>query len=146
MFTRWQFKPLLASGSIDIVQPDISHCGGIWELRKIAAMAEAFDVAVAPHCPLGPNHAGRLAPTRLLHAQRLYQEQSLGIHYHEGSDLLDYLDDPAAFRYENGYVLRTDAPGLGIQINEAKVREAAQTGHQWRNPLWRNADGCVTEW
>ena len=53
-FTRWGFKSMLTRGGVDIVQPDVSHAGGIWETRKIAAMAEAFDVSVALHCPLGP--------------------------------------------------------------------------------------------
>src|ERR1043166_9951928 len=54
MFTRWDYKSLLADGVVDIIQPDLSHAGGISEVRKIAAMAEAYDIAVAPHCPLGP--------------------------------------------------------------------------------------------
>ena len=54
LFSRWDFRPLLESGAIDIIQPDISHCGGISELKRIAAMAETYDVAVAPHSPLGP--------------------------------------------------------------------------------------------
>ena len=74
------------------------------------------------------------------------QEQSLGIHYNQGSDLLDYLVDPAVFQYHEGFVARLTGPGLGIEIDEAKVREAAKAGHQWRNPVWRNADGSVTEW
>ena len=53
-FTRWGFKRMLTRGGVDIIQPDVSHCGGILEARKIAAMAEAFDVSVALHCPLGP--------------------------------------------------------------------------------------------
>jgi galactonate dehydratase len=48
------FQAVLASGAVDIIQPDLSHAGGLTECRKIAAMAEAYDVAVAPHCPLGP--------------------------------------------------------------------------------------------
>ena len=54
MFSRWDFKNLLQDGYVDIIQPDLSHAGGISECKKIAAMAEAYDVAVAPHCPLGP--------------------------------------------------------------------------------------------
>ena len=147
MFTRWQFKSLLASGGVDIVQPDLSHAGGIWETRKIAAMAEAYDVAVAPHCPLGPIALAASLQLDFCTPNAFIQEQSLGIHYHEGSDLLDYLEDPsAAFRFEAGYVHRSDAPGLGIALDEEKIREAAKTGHRWRNPVWRNEDGSVTEW
>lgn len=54
MYTRWDYKRLFDQKAVDIVQPDLSHAGGIWECRKIAAMAEAYDMAVAPHCPLGP--------------------------------------------------------------------------------------------
>lgn len=54
MFSRWEFKKLLIDGYVDIIQPDLSHAGGITECKKIISMAEAFDVAAAPHCPLGP--------------------------------------------------------------------------------------------
>src|SRR5579883_1768442 len=54
LFSRWDFKPVLQDGLADIIQPDPSHAGGTTETRKIAAMAEAYDVAVALHCPLGP--------------------------------------------------------------------------------------------
>lgn len=146
MFTRWHFKQLLTSGGCDIVQPDLSHAGGIWETRKIAAMAEAFDVAVAPHCPLGPIALAASLQLDFCTPNSFIQEQSLGIHYNQGSDVLDYLTDRDGFRYRDGYVERPIAPGLGIEINEEKVREMAQQGHRWRNPVWRNADGVVTEW
>ena len=54
LFSKYDFKRLLEKGGVDIIQPDLSHAGGITEVRKIAAMAEAYDVALAPHCPLGP--------------------------------------------------------------------------------------------
>ena len=75
MFSRWDFKSLLSDGYVDIIQPDLSHAGGISECRKIAAMAEAYDVAVAPHCPLGP-----LAPAGPGHrgTQRVYSGTELG--------------------------------------------------------------------
>jgi galactonate dehydratase len=146
MYTRWGFKALLAGGAVDIIQPDISHCGGIWELRKIAAMAEAYDVAVAPHCPLGPICLAASLQLDFCTPNAFIQEQSLGIHYNQGSDLLDYLVDASVFHYHDGYVNRLTAPGLGIEVNEEKVREMAKVGHNWRNPIWRNADGTVTEW
>lgn len=146
MYTRWDFKRLLAQGGVDIIQPDLSHAGGIWEVRKIAAMAEAFDVAVAPHCPLGPIALAASLQLDFCTPNAFIQEQSLGIHYNQGSDLLDYLADPSVFEYEEGFVKRLTAPGLGIEINEAKVREMAAVGHNWRNPVWRNVDGSVTEW
>lgn len=146
MFTRWGFKALLASGGADIVQPDISHAGGITEVRKIAAMAEAYDVALAPHCPLGPITLAASLQVDFCTPNAFIQEQSLGIHYNQGSDVLDYLADPTVFHYKDGYVPLMKGPGLGIQIDEDKVREAAAKGHNWHSPVWRNTDGSVTEW
>jgi galactonate dehydratase len=146
MFTRWAFKPLFADGVIDIVQPDVSHCGGISELRKIATMAEAHDVAVAPHCPLGPICLAASLQVDFCTPNAFIQEQSLGIHYNQTSDLLDYLVDPLVFQYRNGMVQRPTAPGLGIEIDEEKVRAMDKIGHDWHNPIWRNGDGSITEW
>ncbi|HEX5323114.1 MAG TPA: galactonate dehydratase [Capsulimonadaceae bacterium] len=146
MYTRWGYKSLLQSGCADIIQPDLSHAGGIWEVRKIAAMAEAYDVAVAPHCPLGPIALAASLQLDFCTPNAFIQEQSLGIHYNQGSDLLDYLADPTVFHYKEGYVPRPTAPGLGIEIDEARVREMAAKGHNWKSPVWRNADGSVTEW
>lgn len=147
LYTRWGFKTVLASGGVDIIQPDLSHTGGIWEGRKIAAMAEAYDVAIAPHCPLGPITLAASLQLDFCTPNASIQEQSLEIHYHQsGSELLDYLVDPQVFHFHEGFVQKLTAPGLGIEINEGKVREMAQVGHRWRNPIWRAPDGAVTEW
>ena len=146
MFTRWGFKELLAQGYADIIQPDLSHAGGIWEVRKIAAMAEAYDVALATHCPRGPIALAASLQIDFCTPNAFIQEQSLGIHYNQGSDLLDYLEDPAVFQYADGFVPRLTGPGLGITINEDKVREMDAMGHRWRNPIWRNEDGSFAEW
>lgn len=146
MYTRWGFKELLAQGIVDIIQPDLSHAGGILETRKIAAMAEAYDIAIAPHCPLGPIALAACLQLDTCSPNAFIQEQSLGIHYNQGSDLLDYLKDPSVFKYEEGFVANLTAPGLGIEINEDKVREMAVIGHNWKNPVWRQADGTVAEW
>ena len=147
LFTRWGFKPLLTSGVVDIIQPDLSHTGGISEGRKIAAMAEAFDVAVAPHCPLGPITLAASLQLDFCTPNAFIQEQSLEIHYHQGAtSLLDYLVDPGVFSYQGGFVQRMTEPGLGIAIDEAKVRAASEQEHHWHNPIWRNADGAFAEW
>jgi galactonate dehydratase len=146
MYSRWDFKPLLQDGYVDIVQPDVSHAGGISESVKIAAMAEAYDVAIAPHCPLGPIALAACLQVDAVAHNAFIQEQSLGIHYNEGNDLLDYLGEPGIFAYQDGFVQLPTAPGLGITINEDRVREAAQQGHRWRNPVWRLSDGSVAEW
>jgi galactonate dehydratase len=146
MYTRWGFKELLAQGIVDIIQPDVSHAGGILETRKIAAMAEAYDVAVAPHCPLGPIALAACLQMDTCTPNAFIQEQSLGIHYNQGSDLLDYLKDRRVFDYKDGFVNNLTGPGLGIEIDEDKVREMAAIGHRWRNPVWRQEDGTVAEW
>lgn len=145
-FTRWGFKSMLARGGVDIVQPDVSHAGGIWETRKIAAMAEAFDVSVALHCPLGPIALAACLQVDFTTPNAFIQEQSAGIHYNEGYDLLNYLRDPKVFEYTDGYALRTEKPGLGIEIDEDYVRKMAQMGHDWHNPIWRDSDGVIAEW
>lgn len=146
LFTRWDFKKILEQGVVDILQPDLSHTGGILEARKIAAMGEAYDMALAPHCPLGPIALAACLQVDACSPNAVIQEQSLGIHYNEGSDLLDYLDDCKLFAYENGVVSIPGGPGLGVEINEDYVAEMAAKGHRWRNPVWRNADGTVAEW
>ncbi len=146
LFSRWDFKRILQEGYVDIIQPDPSHSGGITETRKIAAMAEAYDVAVALHCPLGPIALAANLQLDAVCYNAFIQEQSLGIHYNTTNDLLDYLVDPSIFAYRDGHVAIPQGPGLGIEVNEAFVREAARTGHRWHNPVWRHADGSFAEW
>lgn len=146
MFSRWDFKQVLAGGYVDIVQPDLSHAGGITECKKILSMAEAYDVAAAPHCPLGPIALAACLQVDATSHNAFIQEQSLGIHYNVGSDLLDYIVDKDVFKYEDGYVKMPKGPGLGIEVNEDHVRKLAETGHNWRNPVWRHKDGSIAEW
>lgn len=146
MFSRWDFKRILQEGYVDIVQPDLSHAGGISEVRRIAAMAESYDVAIAPHCPLGPIALASSLQIDATTPNFLIQEQSLGIHYNQENDLLRYLKEPAIFGYVDGYVPLPTGPGLGIDIDEEAIREAAASGHRWRSPLWRTPDGAVAEW
>lgn len=146
MFSRWDFKPLFVQGVVDIIQPDLSHAGGITEVKKIAAMAEAFDVALAPHCPLGPISLASALHVDFTCINAFIQETSMGIHYNEEADLLDYLLNPEVFQVKDGYVERPVLPGLGVVIDEEKVREASKQGHDWKNPIWRNNDGSITEW
>lgn len=146
LYSRWDFKHVLHDGSVDILQPDLSHAGGISECRKIATMAEAYDVAIAPHCPLGPIALASCLQLDACTHNLLIQEQSLNIHYNQHVDLLDYLADPTVFAYRDGYVPAPSGPGLGITIDEEAVRRAAAAGHTWRNPVWRTNDGAIAEW
>ncbi|MFW5980624.1 MAG: galactonate dehydratase [Halanaerobiaceae bacterium] len=146
LFSRWDFKHILASGYTDIIQPDLSHAGGISEVKKIATMAEAYDVAVAPHCPLGPISLASAVQVDSCTPNVFIQEQSLGIHYNKENDLLDYIENKEIFNFDNGFIPVPEKPGLGIEVDEELVRDRAQTGHNWRNPVWRNDDGTIAEW
>ncbi|MBR2687666.1 MAG: galactonate dehydratase [Aquamicrobium sp.] len=146
LYSRWDFKSVFEEGVVDIIQPDLSHAGGITECRKIAAMAEAYDVAVAPHCPLGPIALAACLQLDAVSYNAFIQEQSLGIHYNASNDLLDYAVNKDVFRYEDGFVAIPDGPGLGVNVDEAYVIERAKEGHDWHNPIWRHQDGSFAEW
>ncbi|AHJ34056.1 MULTISPECIES: galactonate dehydratase [Lactobacillaceae] len=146
LYTRWDFKNLFRQGAVDIVQPDVALCGGILETRKIAAMAEAFDMGVAPHAPYGPVSLAATLQVDACTPNVFIQEQSLGIHYNQGFDLLDFVKNKEIFQYKDSYVQLPKGPGLGIDMDEDKIKEVAQEGLVWSNPAWKNYDGTIAEW
>jgi len=146
LYSRWDFKPFFESGNVDIIQPDLSHAGGLLECRKIAAMAEAYDIAVAPHCPLGPLALAACLQLAACTPNVAIQEMSLGIHYNVGHDLLYFVSNPEVLSPVDGFLPIPQAPGLGVTIDEAAVREAHLNRHRWRNPIWRQKDGSFAEW
>lgn len=146
LFSRWEFKRILQEGYVDIIQPDLSHAGGITECKKIASMAEAYDVAFAPHCPLGPIALSSCLQIDATSYNAVIQEQSIGIHYNKGNDVLDYISNPEVFKFTDGYLLFPQGSGLGVDINEDFVREMAKKGHDWKNPIWRHKDESFAEW
>ncbi len=146
LYSRWDFKPFLERGAVDIIQPDLSHAGGLSECRRIAAMAEAYDVAVAPHCPLGPLSLAACLQLAGCAPNVALQEMSLGIHYNVGHDLLTFVTNPQVLTPVDGFLPIPTGPGLGVEIDEAAIREAHATPHRWRNPVWRTRDGSFAEW
>ncbi|HET8535472.1 MAG TPA: galactonate dehydratase [Sphingomicrobium sp.] len=146
LYSRWDFKPFFESGAVDIIQPDVSHAGGITEVRKIAAMAEAYDIAVAPHCPLGPLALASCLQVAACSPNVAIQEMSLGIHYNVGADLFTYCRDKQQLTPQDGYLAIPTRPGLGVDIDEDAVRESNKERHRWRNPVWRLEDGSFAEW
>jgi galactonate dehydratase len=145
MYSRWEFKQVFEDGAVDVVQPDLSHAGGITEVAKIAAMAEAYDVALAPHCPLGPVALASCVQVDAVAHNALVQEQSVGIHYNETGGVLEYLRNPDVFDVEDGFVEIPGGPGLGVEVDEDRVAEVAGDV-DWHSPLWRHDDGSVAEW
>lgn len=146
LYSRWEFKNLLKEGAIDIIQPDIALCGGILETKKIAAMAEAFDVAVAPHAPYGPIALAATLQLDVCTPNVFIQEQSLGIHYNKGFDLLDFVKNKEIFQYKDGFLEIPKGPGLGLEIDEELVEKVSAEGLYWTNPSWKNYDGTIAEW
>ncbi len=146
LFSRWDFKKLLSVGGVDVIQPDLSHAGGITEVKKIGSMAEAYDVALAPHCPLGPVALAACVQVDATCHNAFIQEQSMGIHYNQGKGVLDYVLNREDYAFHDGFMNLPGKPGLGVEVNEALVLEENQEPHRWRNPVWRHEDGSVAEW
>ena len=145
LFERREFLPVLNAG-VAVVQPDLAHAGGITEVRKIASLAESFGALLAPHCPLGPIALGACLQVALCTSNHVIQEGSFGIHYNKGADVLDYLVDTSIFQIQDGFIERLTGPGLGIEIDDAAVRDAAAHWVPWRGPIWRHRDGGFAEW
>lgn len=146
LYSRGEMRTALEAG-VGVVQPDLAHAGGISEVRRIAALAETYDAALAPHCPLGPLALAASLQVDFASPNAMIQEQSIGIHYNTGSnELLDYVLDASVFDFSDGYIHRPTGPGLGVQIDEKVVRELGRRAHRWRTPLWHREDGSIAEW
>lgn len=146
LYSRYDFKRLLQAGGVDIIQPDLSHAGGITEAKKIAAMAEAYDVALAPHCPLGPIALSACLNVDAVSYNAVIQEQSIGIHYNVGKSVLDYVKNKKDFEFTDGYVKLPQIAGLGVEVEKELVLKENENPHNWKNPVWRHEDGSVAEW
>ena len=146
LHSRYDFKRVFELRAAQVINPDPAHVGGISETIRIAHWAEAYDIALAPHCPLGPIALAACLQVDAVCHNACIQEQSLGIHYNQGGDLTDYTLPGHGFTLTHGYLQIPNGPGLGIEVDEARVIEAAKTGHRWRAPVWRHADGSIAEW
>jgi galactonate dehydratase len=146
MHNRSEFKHLFERRIAQVINPDPAHVGGISESVRIGHWAQAYDVALAPHCPLGPIALAACLQIDAVCHNAFIQEQSLGIHYNTGGDLGSYTAPGGGFDLVNGFLMIPKGPGLGIEVDEAAVKAAAQVGHRWRAPVWRHSDGSVAEW
>jgi len=147
LHSRWDVKPFLEAGAVDILQPDICHVGGISEIRRIANMCETYDVALAPHCPLGPIALAACVQVDACTANFAIQEMSLGIHYNAGTeDLTSYTKNPEVWNVKDGYINVMTGPGLGIEVDEEWVRRASKEATPWVSPGFVGPGGEVREW
>ncbi|KXG48487.1 uncharacterized protein PGRI_023570 [Penicillium griseofulvum] len=146
LYSRWDIKRFLEDSSVDILQPDIAHAGGISETKRIANMAEAYDVAIAPHCPLGPIALAASLQVAVSIPNFVIQEMSLGMHYNTEAgdiDLNSYLVDKTVFDIKEGYVAAPCMPGLGIDIDEDLVRKISKETEPWQPKEFFGPDGSI---
>ena len=135
IFTKWGFRDILENRAATILQPDLSHAGGIFETRLIAGMAESYYAAVAPHCPLGPISLAACIQLDASIPNFLAQEHTT---FGEG-----YLKTP--FVFKDGYVDLPKGPGLGIELDEDAM--ADKVDHDWKNAeTYHPDDGAVVDW
>ncbi len=134
LYTRWDYKRMFDLMAADYIQPDISHAGGIMELKKIAADAECRYIAFAPHNPSGP--VANAATLQL--AACCPNFSILEIMYSDVSYRKDITDEKLT--YADGYITIPDKPGLGIEINEDECLK-----HPYKMHTLRHYTGALTD-
>lgn len=121
IFGLAEFRRYLEAKSVDIVMPDIKYCGGMAELKKVAALAESFGVPVSPHGPASP--IGNAAAAHVSSTMPNFTILEMG--FGEVPWRAELIDPPEAF--DRGVMTLTDRPGLGISLND-KVAKAHSAG------------------
>lgn len=135
LFTKWAFREVLSKQAASVLQPDLAHCGGIMEGKKIAAMGEASYAAFAPHNPLGPiNLAASIQLSANVPNFLAQEHNNVGV---------GYLKKP--FEIKDGYIELPTGPGLGIELDEDAIEEMRYAG-DWDTPRWFHKDGSVADW
>ena len=138
LFTKWAFREVLELGSAALLQPDLSHCGGVLEARAIAAMAEVYYCGFAPHNPLGPvntivsAHVGMASPNFVALETCLYPPEWTR----------NLLSEPLAFR--DGYLELSDAPGWGVELDVELCR--AHPYAPYKLPILEHPSGAIADW
>ena len=138
LVTRFEFREVLELRSCAVIQPDICHCGGLWETRKIAAMAEAYFVSVAPHNPLGPIATAAAVHLAFATPNHLIQE-AIRNDVPWRNNVVSGLQD-----VRNGYIYPSEAPGLGLEVNETEASKYPFEQEILMN--WHHDDGAVADW
>jgi len=142
LFTKWGFRDVLALGAADVLQPDLAHCGGIWEARKIAAAAEVSFVGVAPHNPY--SWLLTMASVQLDFATPNFLIQEFLIDHPPEVERL--FAQPFSW-LPGGWVEPPTAPGLGVELDWDAVRAHEQQPYRktYQPSLW-HVDGSVADW
>ncbi|MBR4149828.1 MAG: galactonate dehydratase [Firmicutes bacterium] len=141
LFTKWGYRELIEKMAVAVVQPDLCHCGGIFEARKIAAMAETYYMQVAPHNPLGPVSLAACLQLDACLPNLLAQEHpGMPDRQDLGAGILK-----RPFKIENGYIKIPEGPGLGIEVDEEAL-EALRYDGGWHTPRLYWEDGSLADW
>lgn len=141
LFGKWAYRELLEKQAVSVIQPDICHVGGIFEGRKLAAMAELYYVNVAPHNPLGPISLASCLQLDACIPNFLVQEHPGNP---DGSDLgVGYIKEP--FVIKGGYIETPKKPGLGVELDEKALEDKIYDG-KWTTPRQYFEDGSVADW
>jgi len=118
MYTRYGFRRLCELRAIDVVQPDIGNAGGLMEVKKIAAMAEAFDMRIAPHVCAGPVLTAATLQLDATLTNLLIQE----VYPYRVPAHFDIVDEAPERTIHNGIALISDRPGFGVELSREAVR------------------------
>ena len=140
LVTRFQFREVFEKLACQVVQPDLCHCGGLWEAKKIAAMAETYTMAVAPHNPLGPVANAAALHFDLSTPNFLIQEDMLA-DVPWRWEVVEH-----ALESRDGYWLPSDRPGLGVEVNEAAAARHPFAQETIHSMTVRAADGAILDW
>jgi galactonate dehydratase len=146
LYSKEEFRHLLETQPVDYVQPALTHTGGITEVMKIADLASTYGVSVLPKSPVGPISFAACLHLNLANQNVVQQEQHDELHSKPDSEFFTYIANEDYFRWEDGYLTVTDAPGLGITVDEEAVRTMAGESIHWRSPVWHYDDGSIADW
>ncbi|MDE3178888.1 MAG: galactonate dehydratase [Acidobacteriota bacterium] len=140
LVTRHQFREVFEQQACHIIQPDLCHCGGLLEGKKIAAMAETYYVGVAPHNPLGPVANAAALHFALSTPNFLIQEDMLAD--------VPWRWDVVRHSLEThgGYWQKSEAPGLGVAVNETEAAKHPFKQEVMHPATIRARDGAILDW
>ena len=140
------FHAAVTAKRADVIQPDLRRIGGIWEMRKIAVMAEQHDVALAPTGQGGPVALASSLHVGFAASGVLLQETADGMSRNAGVTPADYLRSGGTFAMSGGSFEPNGRPGLGIEVDEEMVRELHEEKRWGANPVWRDDLEAAVGW
>lgn len=145
LYSRWDCRDIIESGAVEVIQPNISHAGGITEMVKIATLAETHDVSLSPICSVGPiSFAASLQVDAAVQNFSIQEQTTV---FDESTPYGRIVSNTDDFDVEDGYCTLPNRPGLGIKLDlEAITDLANDDATEWSTPTWEHDDGSLAEW